>query len=71
MLVTPVILVQAYLDKADLQIEMSVAALHKQHQKAVRRAADLEVTLGKLLLTHISSLLPSLSTSNKSPEALC
>lgn len=41
------LLVQAQLDKADLRIEMSMAALHKQNQKAVKRAADLEVTLGK------------------------
>lgn len=49
-------LLQAQLDKADLRIEMSVAALHKQNQKAVRRAADLEVTLGMLLVyTHLIS----------------
>ena len=39
--------VQARLDKEDLRNEMSVAALHKQTKKAVRQAADLEVTLGE------------------------
>lgn len=49
-------LLQAQLDKADLRIEMSMAALHKQNQKAVRQAADLEVTLGKLFAdTHLIS----------------
>ena len=62
-------LVQAHLDKADLRIEMSVAALHKQNQKAVRRAADLEVTLGKrFAYTYLISATRSLSTSSKSPD---
>lgn len=42
-----VLSVQTRLDKEDLRIEMSVAALHKQTNKAVRQAADLEVTLGE------------------------
>ena len=42
--------VQARMDKEDLRIELSVAALRKQTKKAIRQAADLEVTAGKLVL---------------------
>ena len=41
------LVVQAWLDKEDLRIEVSVAAVRKQTKKAVKQAADLEVTLGK------------------------
>lgn len=63
-----VLSVQARLDKEDLRIEMSVATLHRQTKKAVRQAADLEVTLGEHAayvgnLCHFSS-----STSSKSPR---
>lgn len=38
--------IQAQLDKQDVRIELGVAALRKQAQKAVRTAANLEVTSG-------------------------
>ena len=41
---------QSHLDKEDLRIELSVAALHKKTRKAARQAADLEVTAGEALL---------------------
>ena len=41
---------QARLDKEDLRIEVSVAALRKQRKKAVKQAADLEVSLGKSVM---------------------
>ena len=39
---------QARLDAEDLRIELSVAALRKQTKQAVRKAANLEVSLGEL-----------------------
>lgn len=39
-------LMQHQLDKQDLRIEMSVAALRKQAKKAAKTAADLEMTAG-------------------------
>ena len=68
------IAMQARLDKEDLRIELSVAALRKQTQKAVRRAADLEVTLGEYILQfwlliglhHISPRVKKMFVNNKS-----
>lgn len=39
--------IQERLDKEDLRIEVSVAAMHKQAKQAVRKAANLEVSLGE------------------------
>ena len=41
--------VQARLDAEDLRIELSVAALRKQTKQAVRKAANLEVSLGEVV----------------------
>ena len=38
--------IQERLDKEDLRIELSVTAMHKQAKQAVRKAANLEVSLG-------------------------
>lgn len=42
---------QVHLDKQDLRIELSVAALRKQAKKAVKAAANLEVTAGIFAVT--------------------
>ena len=39
--------IQERLDKEDLRIELSVAAMHKQAKQGVRKAANLEVSLGE------------------------
>jgi len=39
--------IQERLDKEDLRIELSVAAMHKQGKQGVREAANLEVSLGE------------------------
>ena len=41
------VLLQAHLDKEDLRIELSVAALRKQSKRAAQQAAGLEVSSGE------------------------
>ena len=53
----PASLVQARLDAEDLRIELSVAALRKQTKQAVRKAANLEVSLGELVTISCTSAL--------------
>ena len=49
--------IQARLDKEDLRIELSVAALRKETRKAVQKAADMEVTHGR----HHTAIKPIFS----------
>lgn len=56
---------QARLDKEDLRIELSVAALRKQTRQAVRKAADLEVSLGE----SVFQLLVPVPSAGRPPQA--
>ena len=47
---------QARLNKEDLRIELSVAALRKQTKKAGQMAADLEVSLGEHVTPPVAPL---------------